>query len=321
MRDRRGFTHTDLIALLVAAALLSGAIVIAAGTSRESAERVRCASNLRQVGQALLLYLNDGLASGSPFPATTADPTLPPTAYTGAAPGAAVAPNDVTAALFLLLKTQEIRPDVFLCPSVGTDPLPLPLTGQNFPGRAHLNYSFVNPYPGPTASGYDLAKLLRNSGGPAPEFPVAADMAPPQAGSMSVNPAANARLMRAGNSPNHARDVGGQNVLFADGHVDWMSNPFVGVDSDQIYTYGPSGPKHNNSPGLGVWGYAAHATDAVLLPPSDFGPQPPPRYMPRGAWPYEVAATLAVVAAGAWVWRRRFKRLGVGGQRRGGSVL
>ena len=40
------------------------------------------------------------------------------------------------------------------------------------------------------------------------------------------------------NSPNHGGlDQGeGQNVLFADSHVDWAAKPTVGVGNDNIYT-------------------------------------------------------------------------------------
>jgi prepilin-type processing-associated H-X9-DG protein len=41
--------------------------------------------------------------------------------------------------------------------------------------------------------------------------------------------------MRGGNSANQGRD--GQNVLYGDGHVEWTSNPFVGAQRDNIYTY------------------------------------------------------------------------------------
>ena len=40
--------------------------------------------------------------------------------------------------------------------------------------------------------------------------------------------------MRLANSNNHDKD--GQNILYGDGHVAWESNPFVGVNRDNIYT-------------------------------------------------------------------------------------
>jgi prepilin-type processing-associated H-X9-DG protein len=40
--------------------------------------------------------------------------------------------------------------------------------------------------------------------------------------------------MRQGNSANHQQD--GQNVLYGDGHAEWMNNPFCGSQHDNIYT-------------------------------------------------------------------------------------
>ena len=60
--------------------------------------------------------------------------------------------NDVTAALFLLLRTQDITSDVFICPST-TDRAWRPAAGgssqdaSNFPSRENLSYSMNDPYP------------------------------------------------------------------------------------------------------------------------------------------------------------------------------
>jgi prepilin-type processing-associated H-X9-DG protein len=67
--------------------------------------------------------------------------------------------------------------------------------------------------------------------------------------------------MITGNSANHNRD--GQNILYGDGHVAWESSPFVGVERDNVYTYGDSGTK---SGGTGIVGSAVGPNDSVLLP-------------------------------------------------------
>ena len=100
------------------------------------------------------------------------------------------------------------------------------------------------------------------------------------------------------NSSNHGgRGAGdGQNVYFADGHVDFESTPIVGVDHDNIYTAmaqtnegagaaprisgstpqgtagtGLTGPGENPYPGQGVFGEAANlqhraTTDSLIWP-------------------------------------------------------
>jgi Tfp pilus assembly protein PilE len=132
MRSRRstirrgGFTFIDLLMVVVLVLLVSAVLPAISRSTRHSANRVECGSNLRQIGQAMLLYAND---NNGQFPRTTHDPTAPtPRAYTGAmAPNPFSAdgpkPNDVTAALFLRLSTQDITTAVFVCPSTVAEPL------------------------------------------------------------------------------------------------------------------------------------------------------------------------------------------------------
>src|SRR5439155_20422868 len=64
------------------------------------------------------------------------------------------------------------------------------------------------------------------------EFAIAADL---NSGTSHVGlaPGAPTRAMQNANSRNHEGD--GQNVLYADGHVDWRQSVFVGVNADDIY--------------------------------------------------------------------------------------
>jgi prepilin-type processing-associated H-X9-DG protein len=63
--------------------------------------------------------------------------------------------------------------------------------------------------------------------------------------------------MKFANSENHERE--GQNVLFGDGHVTYVPNPFCGVSQDNIYTaQNVAKPTQFASP--------ANASDSILLP-------------------------------------------------------
>ncbi len=93
------------------------------------------------------------------------------------------------------------------------------------------------------------------------EMAVAGDINPGVDELLTTNSDADADAMKKINSPNHSGD--GQNVLYADGHVEFVNNPFCGIERDNIYTYGKSGP---TSGGEGIIGSPSNEKDTILLP-------------------------------------------------------
>ena len=280
--SRRGFTQIDLYVSIVLGILLLAYFFQASPHMHRGVWRVKCSSNLRQIGQAMMLYADENNGN---YPRTTYDPADPTVrAYTGvAAPkpfgAGGPKPNDVTAAFFLLLRTQNISSGTFICPSTTrTEPFDFGGNGQtsqdysNFPSEKNLSYSITNPYPSPAAvkHGYRWTNTLKS------DFAIAADMNPgsPELWSLTTNDGQSKQ--RAGNTRNHN---GGQSVLYGDLHVDFASSSFAGVNLDNIY--GPGGLLNAGSSnetidplltGTSFYASPMHKDDSVLLPVATVDP-------------------------------------------------
>jgi prepilin-type processing-associated H-X9-DG protein len=225
---RRAFTWPELLVLLVVLAILTALIISVVTGARTRNLALTCANNLRQIGQALLLYSNDNRGQ-YPRTRTSAGPVRVPTWGTGAAAtqpftdANAPAENDVTAGLFLLLRTQDINARTFICPASPATPDTFggltPLQRSNFTDvKKNLSYSYQNPYASDSMVP-NSASFMKYLGAIGAEFAVAADINPGTTG---------------GNSANH--DARGQNVLYGDGHVTWANNALAGDNRENIYT-------------------------------------------------------------------------------------
>jgi prepilin-type N-terminal cleavage/methylation domain-containing protein/prepilin-type processing-associated H-X9-DG protein len=263
-RQNKGFTLVELLVVIGIIALLISILLPSLSKARETANRVKCGSNLRQIGQALLLYANEnkgdyprvvasndkaGENNGYWSPAQAASnvsfaegvwgSTTEENPFDGAG-----AINNVPNTIFLIIRTQDIVPDVFTCPSGIATPDTLnnkPVNNsERFGAESNLSYGVNDPYRSENETGFGGSDGATYYDQKTPaSVAIFADRGPsltqasePLDTSVEENMASSRQ--RTNNSNNHRRE--GQNVLYGDGHVSFGQSAWVGHDDDNIYT-------------------------------------------------------------------------------------
>ena len=244
-----------IVIAVISVLFIVGIVIPAITAARGPSGRVKCASNLRQIGQGLACYA----ANNRCYPRTFYDSTQPISFkpdFTGGAKTSPVSnaftsegkgnvgPNNTLAAMFLLVRTTELSAEVFVCPNSKQQKDTFTTGGiqltsrdvSNFSSADNISYSFANPYPTTEAAALGYKWSLNM---PA-EFVIAADrndgfIAPADAAKVAgLNSAHSQTQQQLANSRNHDRE--GQNVLYNDGSVGWVQTMWVGAGNDGIYT-------------------------------------------------------------------------------------
>ncbi len=206
------FSVRELVALAAAVLLVAAIVVPSWVKASRQRDRLLCQSNLGQIGTALNHYAsaNDGNLPTSPFAAGS---------WLGG-PQQPRASN--SAAVFQLAKLALAQPNVFQCPATRDRAFSLRPDMNDFPSPNAISYSYQYSLDGPINREDPQLEAV------AQQMVIMVDSTPVFRGGVFHRERVHARV-----SDNHPD--GGQNVLYLDWHVEWVTDCNVGVNGNNIF--------------------------------------------------------------------------------------
>ncbi|NNM86740.1 MAG: prepilin-type N-terminal cleavage/methylation domain-containing protein [Phycisphaerales bacterium] len=320
--SQRGFTLIELLVVISIIALLIAILLPSLAKAKELANRSVCSNNIRSIIQEFEIYANSNsgqfpsanpesaggkFTNGQTSTGLTSTETSPSAASQllfGTNTNQAGSP---LACLWLLVLEQQISTKSFLCPSdpIATTPSDQ-LESNGTVNQYNLNFGMVNAAaPAGRAVGisYSIACpwnagvvggwWTSNSG---TDVALVSDMAPETDTTATVTTLqriptealSNTYGSYIYNSGNHGGD--GQEVGYADDHVAWATNPYVGTNNDNIFAFGSTSAIATAGGGTAIGSGAGNTITATQ------GPTTSPSIAP-----YDIFMTPARdVSSGSW---------------------
>ncbi|MCE5327988.1 MAG: prepilin-type N-terminal cleavage/methylation domain-containing protein [Planctomycetaceae bacterium] len=270
MNRRFAFTLVELMIVIAIIAILVTILVPVIANSLETANKTKCASNLKVIGNALHAFAHDNNARFPSIESTAAGNAYGRIGYNNNDP-TTLEVADATRPLFMLMALPNgatartvgyAAPAAFVCPSVSgarTDPIAL-ANQVGFTSDKNISYSYQHQIKVVT-TGFRLGLLTGK------DKVVLADRSPltehrgvtGTAGGSTWYAMEATTASHGANSTNH-RGVG-QNVLRANNTVAWTSSVAIGPDNDTIWD-----PSNKLTGSLSVTELPQSTDDIFLVP-------------------------------------------------------
>lgn len=253
---RRAFTLSDLmiggaVMFLFLLIMFIAILLPSLGRARELSRRTVCAANMKGTGTGFFTYAA-GNNDEFPIPAhlKPGDDGVSRVRYApgiigkhrGSAEDAEAGEStekdtevSTTRAMWYLVRSGMASPKAFICPSSNDVPNneDNPQMYWDFRSYKEVSYGYQVPFGvrGKPSPERDQDVAIAADKGP---YGAALEAGQPNPGVPTATAGSSPKQWKKWNSPNHENE--GQNVMYPDGHVDFVTTPLAGTLKDNIYT-------------------------------------------------------------------------------------